>query len=113
VSDSSTTPLLFPYSDQAPPSKAHSEVLRKPFGSSMTIPNDADIKDVSTSISARPALEPRKSKSVHYMDSRVHPAPPTEVLARTGSAVQESSAGAAEATTTQDEIAWGDVVMRG
>lgn len=119
ASDTSTTSLLIPDTDQAPPSKAHSDVPRKPFKSSMTIPSrhDTDINlGISKSASRRPALEPQKRKSVHYTDSRAQalsPIPPTEVLARTGSAVQESSAGATEAAATRDEIEWGDIVMRG
>jgi hypothetical protein len=58
---------------------------------------------------------PSKGK-VHYTDVPAEaspPAPPMGVLARTGSAVQESSAGATEVNTTHGEMTWGDVVMRG
>lgn len=83
---SSTTPLIIPDFDQAPTNKAVSTSVRPPLVSHM----------------------------VHYVEPREGdpPAPPTEVLARTGSAVQDSSAGATEAMTTREEI-WGDVVMRG
>ncbi|KAH7921911.1 hypothetical protein BV22DRAFT_1197834 [Leucogyrophana mollusca] len=65
-----------------------------------------------------------KRKSVHYADSNPpprppsesgdeDPAPPTEVLARMGSDVDETSAGATlEAVSPQDELRWGDVVLR-
>lgn len=68
---------------------------------------------------SQPPLVPKKSKLVHYADQpRAEappppPAAPTEVLARTGSAVEDTSAGATENVVTHDEMAWGDVVMRG
>lgn len=119
ASATSTTPLLIPDIDQAPLSKPHSDVPRKLFKSSMTIPSRHNTNEnvgISTSASGRPVLEPQKRKSVHYTDSRAQalaPVPPTEVLARSGSAVQESSAGATQAAATRDEIEWGDIVMRG
>jgi hypothetical protein len=115
ISDSSTTPLLIPDLDQALPSNVQSDMLRRPFRSSTTLPARSD-GNMNGSRSIRPALVPRKSKTVHYMNSPTEalpPAPPTEVLARTGSAVEETSAGATKAAATQDEIVWGDVVMRG
>jgi hypothetical protein len=118
ISDSSTTPLLVPDPDSASLHKARSEVLRRPFKSSIThlARSDGDVNGISTPTSKRPAFVPRKSKTVHYRDSPMEaspPAPPTVVLARTGSAVQESSAGATEAAAPQGEMVWGDVVMRG
>ncbi|KAI1789615.1 Pleckstrin homology domain-containing protein [Ganoderma leucocontextum] len=50
-----------------------------------------------------------KAVHVHYSDS---PAPPSEVLARTGSAVNVTSAGAVEQTTCEARTKWGDVIMR-
>ena len=62
---------------------------------------------------SQPAIAPRRSKMVHYADrpatEGLPPAPPTEVLARTGTAVEDTSAGA----TAPHEMTWGDVVMRG
>ena len=51
-----------------------------------------------------------KDIHVHYEES---PAPPSEVLARTGSAVKVTSAGAVEQTTIEASTKWGDVIMRG
>lgn len=52
----------------------------------------------------------RKARRVHYGDS---PAPPSEVLERTGSAINVTSAGAAEQTSCEVRTKWGDVIMRG
>ena len=51
-----------------------------------------------------------KSVRVHYASS---PAPPSEVLERTGSAIDITSAGAAEQATCEVRTKWGDVIMRG
>ena len=51
-----------------------------------------------------------KATHVHYEDT---PAPPAEVLARTGSEVKVTSAGAVEQTTSEARVKWGDVIMRG
>ncbi|RPD62431.1 hypothetical protein L226DRAFT_544250 [Lentinus tigrinus ALCF2SS1-7] len=60
-----------------------------------------------------PALSPDKGKGkdvhVHYED---RPASPAEVLARTGSDVKATSAGAVEQTTSEATVKWGDVIMR-
>jgi hypothetical protein len=115
ISDLPTTPSLIPDSDQALPSKVRLSALKRP--PLATIPAKS-VNRVSTSTSRPTPLDSQKSKTVRYTDSAdvPSPAPPTEVLARTGSAVQETSAGAAEATeatVTQDGMDWGDVVMRG
>lgn len=61
-----------------------------------------------------PDVRPGKRKSVHYSDEQVTttpgPAPPEEVLARTGSAVEDTSAGAVQEATTPDTK--DDVIMR-
>ncbi|KAI8978669.1 Pleckstrin homology domain-containing protein [Trametes punicea] len=46
---------------------------------------------------------------VHYEEP---PAPPSEVLARRGSAVEATSAGAAEQATAENQVKWGDVIIR-
>lgn len=48
---------------------------------------------------------------VHYADTE--PAPPSEVLTRTGEAVENTSAGAAQQADPSTQVAWGDVIMRG
>ena len=50
-------------------------------------------------------------RSVHCADEP--PAPPDEVLQRTGSEVQATSAGAALQATLENQVGWGDVIMRG
>lgn len=116
ISASSTTALILPQADQPMPlPKARSEVIRRPILRSST--SDGLANGTAINISKRSALIPGRSKTVHYMDSptREHPpAPPGEVLARTGSAVEDTSAGAVENSSTQeDDLVWGNVVMRG
>ncbi|TCD70536.1 hypothetical protein EIP91_002882 [Steccherinum ochraceum] len=61
-----------------------------------------------------------KGKSVHYDDATPPveippedtPAPASEVLARTGSEMDDTSAGAAEQATVENQVTWGDVIMR-
>jgi hypothetical protein len=118
ISDSSTTPLLRPDSGQGPPSKARSEMLRRPIISLSThsAGNDAGENGISAPTFKRSTFIPRKTKAVHYEDPAMEsppPAPPAEVLARTGNAVQESSAGVIETAVLRDEMVWGDIVMRG
>lgn len=48
---------------------------------------------------------------VHYADA--DPAPPSEVLTRTGEAVENTSAGAIHQDGPATQVAWGNVVMRG
>ncbi|CDO71462.1 hypothetical protein BN946_scf184909.g56 [Trametes cinnabarina] len=50
-----------------------------------------------------------KDIHVHYEEP---PVPPSEVLARRGSAVDETSAGAAEQASAENQVKWGDVIMR-
>ncbi len=64
----------------------------------------------------RPANQGRKStgkgsRHVHYEETPA--VPPSEVLARRGSAVEDTSAGAAEQATAENQVKWGDVIMRG
>ena len=66
--------------------------------------------------SAKPTPHPPpkgkgKGKKVHYADEP--PAPPGEVLDRSGTEVNETSAGAAVQATAENQVAWGDVIMRG
>ncbi|TBU28603.1 Pleckstrin homology domain-containing protein [Dichomitus squalens] len=55
------------------------------------------------------AKEKGKDVHVHYEEI---PAPPSEVLARTGSAVNVTSAGAVEQTTIEARTNWGNIIMR-
>ena len=41
------------------------------------------------------------------------PAPPEEVLARSGSEAEDTSAGAAQQATIENQVHWGEVIMRG
>ncbi|TFY53099.1 hypothetical protein EVJ58_g9639, partial [Rhodofomes roseus] len=47
---------------------------------------------------------------VHY--SEPEPAPPSEVLTRTGEAVENTSAGATQQADPATQVAWGEIVMR-
>jgi hypothetical protein len=75
---------------------------------------------IKTSVSETAGSEDRPSpldkgkRKVHYAE-RVEevPAAPEQVLARTGSDVAETSAGAAIESSIENEVRWGDVVMRG
>lgn len=60
-----------------------------------------------------------KSKMVHYSvgssSERRHeiPAPPQEVLARSGSGVEDTSAGAAQQALLENQVSWEDTILRG
>jgi hypothetical protein len=57
-----------------------------------------------------------KGKTVRYAEPDPElepPAPPREVLARTGSAVAETSAGAVEEAFADNDPKWGEIVMQG
>lgn len=60
-----------------------------------------------------------KRKTVHYDipedddSGELPPASPGEVLRRTGDEVQGTSAGAAQQATRENQVKWGDVIMRG
>ncbi|EIW59516.1 uncharacterized protein TRAVEDRAFT_121684 [Trametes versicolor FP-101664 SS1] len=62
----------------------------------------------------RPANQGRKStgKGMHVHYEETPAVPPSEVLARRGSAVDDTSAGAAEQATAENQVKWGDVIMR-
>lgn len=58
------------------------------------------------------AMHPGKDKlRVHYAEAE--PAPPSEVLTRTGEAVENTSAGAAQQADPAAQVAWRSVIMRG
>ncbi|KAG7088497.1 hypothetical protein E1B28_012485 [Marasmius oreades] len=67
-----------------------------------------------------PPKDKGKGKKVHYDLSPVtltsngprEPAPPSEVLQRSGEEVQDTSAGAMSASVDVTDLQWGDVVMR-
>ena len=57
--------------------------------------------------------KPNKGKDKEVRFEPETPAPPREVLARKGSAVKTTSAGAVEQKTSEASVKWGDVIMRG
>lgn len=57
--------------------------------------------------------KPNKGKDKEVRFKPETPAPPREVLARKGSAVKTTSAGAVEQKTSEASVEWGDVIMRG
>ncbi|CAL1713133.1 unnamed protein product [Somion occarium] len=76
------------------------------------IRSDGDVSQV-------PTPPKNKGKTVHYADTATEtpvttgaPAPPAEVLSRTGVQVQETSAGAAQQATLENQVRWGDVILR-
>ena len=61
-------------------------------------------KDVHVHYEDTPAMEAQASEP---------PVPAEEVLARRGTEVEDTSAGAAEQATAQNQVDWGDVILRG
>lgn len=118
LSTSSTTALLKADTGRTSSSKSPADVPKRAILKSLTsLPaNSGANENGPPSLAVLPVVDTHIGKTVHYMDSPTTdispPAPPMEVLARTGSAVEDSSAGAVDAAT-QDTINWGDVVMRG
>ena len=117
ISASSSTALLKP-PPRGFPSHTASGATHKPIlraASSPVVKGNGQF-DIPNGTPLLPSRLPQKGKLperlVHYSDSpRVRtpgPASPSEVLERTGSDVEETSAGAA-----LSDLDWGDVVMRG
>lgn len=114
TSTNSSTALLRHVSDSS--DQATSEIIPRP---PLAVPLPTMAK--SDGILHGPTLRDKgkgKQAQVHYAESPVReegpPAPPTDVLARTGSAVDETSAGAVEAVFAEEHYAdQTDVVMRG
>ncbi|KAH9922789.1 Pleckstrin homology domain-containing protein [Epithele typhae] len=85
-------------------------------GSSFLEPNTSGSGLGVDDASRRPPLDDArrsskgKNKDVRF--SQDIPAPPREVLARTGSAVKTTSAGAAEQQNPEESVPWGGVIMR-
>ena len=82
----------------------------RPTSSILRTPAPAQADSVSKT------LKPKgKAVRVHYADVPVDetPAPPREVLARTGSEYPNTSAAAAQRATVENQTPWGDVIMRG
>ncbi|EMD39935.1 hypothetical protein CERSUDRAFT_112180 [Gelatoporia subvermispora B] len=62
----------------------------------------------------QPSSGKGKGKTVHYPDTIAQDAPasPSDVLARQGSDVEDTSAGAAQDASVENRVRWGDTVMR-
>lgn len=110
-SPTSSTVLLRPGT-----SKVRSEVNIRPALRKPSAPRSDTLLDDPTFDIANGGKQ--KGKTVHYSDepsARMEPdppAPPSEVLNRTGDAVHDTSAGAS-LPPTRDESQWGEVVLRG
>jgi hypothetical protein len=79
--------------------------LKAPFSS---------VSDVTHSDTRLLTMKKGKRRTVHYEDDGPQPpAAPGEVLARTGSAVAETSAGAAEEASAENDVKWGEAIMQG
>lgn len=105
-SASSSTALL------APSASHHGPVVEQQHtngASTSARPTNGDAQPL------RPANQGRKStgKGMHVHYEETPAVPPSEVLARRGSAVEDTSAGAAEQATAENQVKWGDVIMRG
>ena len=117
-STSSTTASLArtPYRPKFP-ATAQSGVIRKPILLPSTSETVQDLSRMHIMLPEEsPTLITGRSKSVRYMDSPTTenpPAPPNEVLARKGKAVETTSAGATgDVAPHENGLVWGDVVMR-
>lgn len=101
ISASSSTPLLPSYGERlAPPDQ------RPTFTSSSSARTDGFLE---------PRIRNGQGKTVHYdtPGNDTTPAPPNEVLQRSGDSVVDTSAGAAQTASAENQVKWGDVVMRG
>ncbi len=110
-SPSSSTALLRPSlgrRQDAQPSKARSEPLRRPV---IKLPSSFGARS-DTHHHLKPLRRNKgKAKAVHYadlvgssVDVEPQPAPPKDVLQRSGSATEETSAGATAEPTKEDEV---------
>lgn len=104
-SDHSTTPLLYAERPEIRVNDQYWSETIEPEASHRALHSE----EIETS--APSASSKSKRKSVHYADEP--PVPPNEVLGRTDSEVQDTSAGAAWQSTVENQIQWGDVIMRG
>ncbi|KAI0345763.1 hypothetical protein BDW22DRAFT_1324984 [Trametopsis cervina] len=123
LSATSTTPLLSATDlaeNPSPPREARSEMPQRPPGPALR-PSRAGAQDGE--LLTVPGQRKGKGKMVHYSDGDIPPrdgavtpapVPPEEVLARSGTAVQDTSAGAAEsaAVATGTPMAESDVILR-
>ncbi|KAF4576993.1 hypothetical protein EYR36_004977 [Pleurotus pulmonarius] len=117
-SPSSSTALLRPSlgrRQDAQPSKARSEPLRRPV---IKLPSSFGARS-DTHHHLKPLRRNKgKAKAVHYadlvgsgVDVEPQPAPPKDVLQRSGSATEETSAGATAEPTKEDEVVMSDRML--
>ncbi|KZT73767.1 hypothetical protein DAEQUDRAFT_761746 [Daedalea quercina L-15889] len=104
----SSTALLSP--TPAGPSRLISAQSELPLPSSETPLSDSRIPNGTLGNGVMDDKGKDKQMHVHYSESE--PAPPLEVLTRTGEAVENTSAGAAQQTDLSAQVSWGDVIMR-
>ncbi|THH30666.1 hypothetical protein EUX98_g3541 [Antrodiella citrinella] len=112
--DSSTALLPPRITVEDPDGRVHSEVISRSFSDFNPL-RATGTSDSNLIMSA--AASRGKGRAVHYVDSapivsEEPPAPVGEVLARTGSEIEDSSAGAVEQSNRDDKTKWGDVIMR-
>lgn len=110
-SPSSSTGLLRPpLWARSASKKPRTEVIHRPI---MKMPSSLVRSDTHLE------LKSKEKARVHYASLPVReataptPVPPSEVLERTGSAVDDSSAGSTIPTPEHPGLEWGDVAMRG
>ncbi|KAI0372157.1 hypothetical protein BV20DRAFT_940447 [Pilatotrama ljubarskyi] len=114
ASATSSTALLAPSSSHhgqlaGQPSGGEAELSNKSIPPASAVAANGHVSPPHSPEEARKGKGKGKDVHVHYEEP---PAPPSEVLARSGSAVEETSAGAAEQATAENQIRWGDVIMR-
>lgn len=114
----SGTPLLQVPDPLANGPPAQGGAVRRPAGPSPFLPATTGRGAPSSCLLEVPHQHKGKGKAVHYTDyppPEEHPAPPGEVLARRGTDVEGSSAGAAEHATADrtTQTNKDDIVMRG
>jgi hypothetical protein len=79
---------------------------------SALVPQLSELRNSAQSESQVPTLKKGKGKTVRYAEPEP-PAPPGAVLARTGSAVADTSAGAVEEATAEVDVEWGEITLQG
>ncbi|KAH9950585.1 Pleckstrin homology domain-containing protein [Amylocystis lapponica] len=110
---SSTAALLRPTTRDNLPSEALTDIPTRPRLSDSLSPlphSDGRLKKTNVHVS----FSDGKGGKIRNSDAIVEESPvaPEEVLSRTGNAVQDSSAGAVEQASIEDQVDWGDVIMR-
>ncbi|KAL6303463.1 Pleckstrin homology domain-containing protein [Sparassis latifolia] len=113
---SSSGKQLLNYSKLAGPNSANSStpLLRSSLDVRQERPGQIPFEVCAPKETNVSSLNKGKARMVHYSEVSAdeRPISPLKVLARSGEAVQDSSAGAAEQATAENQVEWGEVIMR-